>query len=200
MKNCLNPREIPRAQAIFHRIPLLSSQYSYQTTPWRRHWPNQTFLKITHLNLLDTVLLDTSLPYAPPSSRLEADMQADARNSLIDVEDLVGAESRTSHRTLPSDHDPPLHADADRPRLPLPPQRYHGARGGGYGGWIPLQGRQGGQLGDGRDVSLQLGVMQRNEMGFLIWKENELQTMNSNLVSSRMTTYIILMTICRARD
>ena len=29
MKYCLSPQEIPRALAIFHRIPLLSSQYSY---------------------------------------------------------------------------------------------------------------------------------------------------------------------------
>ena len=38
MKYNLSPRKIPRVQAIFHRISLVSSQYRYSTIPVLSHY------------------------------------------------------------------------------------------------------------------------------------------------------------------
>ena len=45
MKYCLSPRDFPRAQAIFHRIPRLESQYSHSQLP------NNVMFPIKHIHL-----------------------------------------------------------------------------------------------------------------------------------------------------
>ena len=49
----LRPRDFPRAQAIFHRIPLLSSQYSYSLK-----WSDPLDLTFCQSFLLEWILMD----------------------------------------------------------------------------------------------------------------------------------------------